>query len=43
MGAYASNFHGDQGSIVADFTDPSKPDWITAHSTATGRESLHDF
>lgn len=36
MGAYASNFRGDQGNLVADFTDPSKPDWITAHAAATG-------
>ena len=36
MGAYASNFRNDSGSILAELTDPTKDDWITAHATASG-------
>ncbi|CAH1793636.1 unnamed protein product, partial [Owenia fusiformis] len=36
MGAYASNFQPDTGSIVSDITDPTRSNWITAHAEATG-------
>ena len=40
MGGYASNLHGEAGSLVSDYTHPSKPDWITTHSAATGCKCL---
>ena len=36
MGAYASNFHDDAGSLVSEFTDPSQENWLSAHVAATG-------
>ena len=38
MGAYASHFALTGMTIVSDETHPSKPDWLTAHAAATGRE-----
>ncbi|XP_078576538.1 uncharacterized protein LOC144862123 [Branchiostoma floridae x Branchiostoma japonicum] len=34
MGAYASSFQGDAGSLVGELTDPNQPNWITAHAEA---------
>ncbi|KAM4807875.1 uncharacterized protein WCC33_000569 [Rhinophrynus dorsalis] len=32
MGIYASTFHDSRGKIILESTDPSQPNWITAHA-----------
>lgn len=32
MGAYASKFHESGNTVLLESTDPSKPNWITAHA-----------
>ncbi|XP_030047977.1 uncharacterized protein LOC115462079 [Microcaecilia unicolor] len=34
MGIYASAFYNSGGKIIVDMTDPSQPNWITAHADA---------
>nr|XP_033801424.1 uncharacterized protein LOC117360896 [Geotrypetes seraphini] len=34
MGIYGSTFYNSGGQIIVDMTDPSRPNWITAHADA---------